>query len=127
MAKIKAYLVDVDGSNSRPVEISNTLKAYYRALNCDIVDICTRKIGGRPFDIICDDEGLFVDSPVISAIDGFGNTMLVGNLLVVKRSTDSTTRGLDDDEMAHVESMMRRVRTRMHPEGYMMLTGVEAE
>lgn len=122
--KIKAYLIDVAGGNSRVVEIENKLQDYYRELHCDLVDIQARKIGGKVFDIICDDEGLLKEDNKISAIDNLGAPMLVGNLLVVK-CKDGAEIGLDESDVEHVRECIQKLCTRNFPEGYEMLTQVE--
>ena len=80
---MKAYLIDTEAKEARVVEIddSNHLTEYYKHLNCYLIDITRRQVGGRYFDIIVDDEGLFADNPIVSAIDSQGEPALVGNLL----------------------------------------------
>lgn len=52
-------------------------------LGIETADIVTRKFKGYAFDILCDDEGLLVDKPIVSAVDKDGGVMLVGNLLLM--------------------------------------------
>lgn len=40
------------------------LQRYYSLLGCDLIDIVVVQIGGKSFDCICDDEGLFKDNRV---------------------------------------------------------------
>lgn len=89
--KIMGYLVDTEKKTSGKVEIVPNLETYYSLLNCDLIDIVTRKIGGRYYDIIVDDEGLFKSEPKISAQVEDGS-FLVGNLLVLG------TPDADDEE-----------------------------
>lgn len=122
--KIKAFLIDVIGGNSRVVEIENKLEDYYRELHCELIDIQSRKVGKKVFDIICDDEGLMKEDNKISAIDNLGAPMFVGNLLVVN-CKDGVETGLEDDEIEYVRDRVQKLCTRNFPEGYEMLTQVE--
>ena len=63
MAEITGVLVNPDEKTVKKVTIEKSLDSYYKTLDCSCIDIVTRKIGGRRFDIICDDEGLYKDDP----------------------------------------------------------------
>ena len=80
---MKAFLLDAENRQTRTVEVDDTdhLTEYYKLLNCEIVDITSRKIGGKYFDIVADDEGLMKENPIVSALDTEGQPALVGNLL----------------------------------------------
>ena len=60
---------------------ANSLEDYYRYLKCDCIDIPSRRVGTVYYDIICDDNGLLVEEPIVSAVDSNYKPMLVGNLL----------------------------------------------
>ena len=60
----------------------SNLDFMYRNIECDCIDIPRRKIGGKTFEIVCDDEGLLKINPRVSAIGKNKEVMLVGNLLV---------------------------------------------
>ena len=53
---MKMLLIDVKNREVRMLEAS-TLKEYYKLIGCDIIDIVQRKIAGKYYEIICDDEG----------------------------------------------------------------------
>lgn len=80
------------------IDIKGTLDEYYDLIECDCIDIVTRKVGDTYFDIICDDEGLLKDSPRVSAVDMHCNPMLVGNL-IFSHTDDGETVGITDDEI----------------------------
>lgn len=82
--KKRMLLIDVKNDRVSPVviESENALEQYYKLLDCDLIDITERKIGGKYYDIICDDEGLLKDNAIPSAIDKDQKPMLVGNLLI---------------------------------------------
>lgn len=61
---MKAIYLNVN-ENQMPevLDITDELETYYKLCQCTCIDIVTRKIGKTPYSIVCDDEGLFVDSP----------------------------------------------------------------
>ena len=78
---MKAFLIDVKNNEAKAVETDGGLDSLYKLTDCTCIDIAVRKIGGKWFDIVCDDEGLFRDDIKISAVNRDGEPMLVGNLL----------------------------------------------
>ena len=85
---MKMLLVDVKNREVRMLEAS-TLKEYYKLLDCDIIDIVQRKIAGKYYEIICDDEGLLVDAPILSAAwKTTKKPALFGNLLIAGEAID---------------------------------------
>lgn len=91
---LKAVLIDVYNEKVEIKDIEPELEEYYRLLDCTLVDIVTRKIGGKLFYIVCDEEGLYShgDDPRISALNSDYEPMLVGNLLVLGYSDDGEPR-----------------------------------
>lgn len=65
-------------------DIEKSLDGYYKEIGCDVIDIVSRKINGSWFDIIMDDEGLFKDPLVVTAVDPTGSPALVGTLIICK-------------------------------------------
>lgn len=122
---IKGVLIDVKNENCEAVEIGKSLNEYYRVLDCTTIDIVARRIGGRDFEIICDDEGLYSSDPQISAIDNLGQPQLVGNLFIVKFDGADDVTSLNDEEIEFIKSKVVRMRTRQHMRGYPILTEVE--
>lgn len=96
---MKGFLVNVNEKTAGAVEFEAGLDNYYRLLDCDCIDIVTRTVDGREFDIICDDEALLKDSPVPSAIGKHGQAVLFGNLLIVHHDEEGNTVGLSDDDV----------------------------
>lgn len=98
--RINGILIDVSSNPGKvkQVEIDNeNLNGFYDMLNCRCIDITTRKIGERRFDIVCDDEGLLKDEPVVSAVDKKKNPMLVGNLFICNHYKGDLTSLSKDD------------------------------
>ena len=120
--KKQMFLIDVKNDDISVVQ-ADGLEDYYKLIDCRCIDIVSRRIGDKVYDIICDDEGLYSENPRVSAVDSALEPMLVGNLLIA---------GLADEE-GHLTSLARadikHIITRVHtaktkdcPEGYPILT-----
>lgn len=123
---IKGILIDTVNGSAEVVEIDKDLDAYYRVLNCRCIDIARRTIGGRAFEIICDDEATLVENPMPSAISPFGSVMLYGNLFVVRFDGKDDVESLTDEEIAHVKRnlILYRLRTDKEQKTYTALANV---
>ena len=118
---MKALLLDTKKKEVRVVN-PHGLFDYYELLDCHLIEHATRKIGGKKFDIICDEEGTFVDDPLISAIDDFGRTMLVGNLLICGLPDgEGESSDLTDDDIEYIRRRIQPMDTRLHRD-LLMLT-----
>jgi len=115
---MKMYLVDVENEKIGAIDIEPELDEYYRVLCCDTIDVATRSVGGKYFDIICDDEGLLKDRPKISLVDKHGKAMLVGNLLFCHHDENGETVGLEESELAFLSRNTRWIYTGFYPDGY---------
>jgi hypothetical protein len=98
MEKITGFLIDVDSQEAKKVTVEKSLDGYYGILNCDCIDIVTRKIGGKRFAIVCDDEALLKSNPTPSAFDKDGYPMLFGNLFVTNNAGEDIASITDEDE-----------------------------
>jgi len=100
---VKSFLIAVNNGysqgNAREVEVEDDLQAFYNLLGCEWIDIVSRKIDGRWFEIVCDDEGLLKDSPKVSAVDRMNRPMLVGNLLFFHEDGEGNLVGISDDDV----------------------------
>lgn len=128
--QIRAYYIDPSTNTAEPRVIDADLQTYYRLLHCDCIDIVTRKIGtnrsSRVFDIICDDEGLLQDDPLISAIDNLGRGMLVGALLITGTAdAKGDLTDLTEKDVQFIRKRIVHLGTRRHPSGWNMLTQCE--
>ena len=105
---MRGYFVNVRDCEHGPVEASG-LEDYYRLIGCRCIDIAVRDVGGRPYNIVLDDEGLLVDSPVVSAYMG-NEPALAGNLIFF--GLDESTfdvASLSDDDVENIKNHMRPV------------------
>ena len=113
-------------NENKPPEILNittNLNTFYKLCQCSCIDIVRRYIYGIPFDIICDDEGLLVESPKISAIDGYYRPQLVGNLIICgKADEDGKLTDLQDFDIKYILPYIKHLYTEKHPDGYYILT-----
>ena len=108
---IKGVLLDTEKGTAKITSLCDDLDAYYAALHCDIIDIVTRKIGDKLFSIVCDDEALLKDRPIVSAVSGRRKPMLFGSLFVVSDDNeDGELVGLTDEDchyvFDHLESVL---------------------
>lgn len=72
------------GDNSFPTveTIKDDLDEFYKIIECNTIDIVSRKIGGIYYDIICDEEALLKDSPVVSVVSKDGSPLICGNIII---------------------------------------------
>lgn len=127
MKHIKAFYIDPETDTAEPRTVEDSLDTFYQLLHCRVIDIVTRRIGfgrgSRVFDIICDEEGALIEDPLISAIDDYGDAMLVGSLLIVGLADDEgELTDLTDADIKHIRKHVMPLSTRRHPEGWQMLT-----
>lgn len=102
---MKMYLINVEDKSAGFVDIPASLDSYYEHLNCRTIDICTRYIAGQPFDIVCDDEALLVENPIVSCCTPTGKPLLCGNLLICGTADeDGDLTELTDDDMALISN-----------------------
>lgn len=119
---MRTILIDVENEKAEVLDVDANLQTWYKHLNCNLIDMVTRKIGDRSYVIVCDDEGLLTEAPKISAVDEFGSAMLVGNLMIYREGKERDVAALTIDDCCYISKRVKMVRTRNFPEGYPMLT-----
>lgn len=118
---MKALLLDVMEGKVETVD-ADGVEEFYKLLHCTTIDIVQRIIGDRWYDIVCDDNGTFVEDPRISAVDSNGQIMLVGNLLICGLAdADGVLTSLSEEDIEHIKESIQKVKTVMHPEGLLMI------
>ena len=115
MARLLA--LDVIGGRGLYEIECRDLNDYYDALKCDCFDITQRKIGGRVYDIYCDDEGTYVKDPIPSAFNSEHKPVLVGNLIFAKHDKEGGVVGLTDDDIQHIAKCAQVAKVRIHGTG----------
>ena len=108
---ITGVLLDASRNTICKAVLDGTLDGYYNALECRCFDIVCRNISGRYFDIYCDDEGLFVEEPKVTAFSPDGEPMLVGNLFICLHDDEGNTVSLADEDIDRILRATRGVIT----------------
>ncbi|MBQ6223441.1 MAG: DUF3846 domain-containing protein [Solobacterium sp.] len=105
---LRTVLLDVKKRNVKVVEVDDELNEYYKMLGCDFIDIVSRSIGGKEFDVMVDDEGLLKNGCIVSArsVDPEINEVLVGNLMFFNSNDEGELVSLSDDD---IETIMRNI------------------
>ena len=117
------YLNVNENKTPEVLNIPDDLNTFYKLCQCTCIDIVTRRIGNVPYSIICDDEGLFVESPKISAVDNGYRPQLVGNLIICGMpNKDGELTKLTGVDAVHILSQIKHLYTQKHPDGYYILT-----
>ena len=115
---MKMLLLDVYNNDVKVVEV-NGLEDYYKYIGCEIIDIVRRKIGDITVEIVCDDEGTFVEHPKVSAIDIAGQPCLYGNLLVAGgKVIDGNLTDITDEEIEYIKQYLIEVKTAYYKEPF---------
>lgn len=106
----KMLLVDVKNREVKPVDC-NGLEDYYNLIGCRCIGIVRRKIGQQYFEIVVDDEGLFAEEPIVSAIDADFSQALVGNLLIAggEVTEDGELTDITEAEAGYITGMFKAV------------------
>lgn len=119
--KIKFILVDpfnhdINKSNGEVIEMEPELENYYKLLDCETIDITQRYIGGKPYDIIVDDEGLLKENK-ISCINPASylisdnyrqNDLLAGKVLITKYNEESGKNiSLNDEDIKNIQNRIQ--------------------
>lgn len=105
------YIGVYDDPHYGATTIPDEVEDLQAVIDCRCFDITRRKIGGTYFDIVCDDEGLFHESPVPSAVNAAGEVMLIGNLFIC-RHKGADLKSLTEDDMNLIAANMRLIVTR---------------
>ena len=99
-----ARLICLDVMKSKVEEVEcNELQDFYDAIGCDCFDIAHLKIGEKYFDCFVDDEGLFKENPIPSAISKEKEILLVGNIVFANHDSAGNTTSLSDDDIEMIK------------------------
>lgn len=106
---MKVIFLDVEKQAlPKVIEIEDNLDVFYELIGCRCVDIVERRIGHKYFSVICDDEGLFKDDVLVSAVDVQFHPMLVGNLIVANSDDEGNLTDLSDED---IKQIVRHTKT----------------
>lgn len=90
------------------VHYTDDLQTLYKMLGCSCIDIVTRKVEGKPFDFVVDDEGRMKDGNHIQAVSTGASEVLVGNILIAGLADENGD--LTDVSMTDLERIMPCLR-----------------
>lgn len=105
--------VEPEKPSVTPVSIDHDFRAIQKIIDVNCFDIVRAKIGGKYFDVYCDDEGLLKSDPILSAAtkDGYG---LFGNLFICQNDGRGNSKSLTPEEILHIT---KHVFLRLTPTG----------
>lgn len=96
MKKIKVLVIKPTSIEVR--DIKNNYINFKEAIDIESpIDCITRNIGGKDYDIWCDDEGLFKENLQAIAINTDWNETIVGNILIANSRNGKSTSLTDKD------------------------------
>lgn len=126
---ITGYVIDPANGTAYKKTIPDDLEAYYDLLDCKTIEIVSRAIGAgrhpKTFEIVCDEEGLFVEKPVVTAVNKQGEMMFVGALFVCRYGGDGELESLTDDDIDYLRSQIAVFRMPKTTDFYVGLTNVD--
>ena len=88
-------------------DVEDRLEVLRSEINCDLIDITSRKINGKYYDIVCDDEGFLKDAPIITAVTQDGRPQLVGGLVIVNYDGEGGLAGLDPEDVLRLSNAIQ--------------------
>lgn len=103
---------------------ANGLEDYYKLMEVDIIDIVTREIGGKFYDVICDDEGLLKENPIPTMFDDEKQPMIFGNIIIAGLADgEGNMTDLTDEDIVRICGSLAVVTVR--DEKYACLVNVK--
>lgn len=98
------------------IEIKDELDDFYKNLDCDMIELPMRKIDGKTFTIMCDEEGLLKDKPIAACISKkYSDDMIFGNVMFFNNDGMGDLESLTDDDIRRIKLHVNIVMDRNHP------------
>jgi len=114
---VRVFVIDVNTGTYYTDDIRDDIRIYYQILDCQIIDITELKIEDRTFDVICDDEGMYVKNGARpSIVDTKSNVKMVGSLIFCHGDDNGEEIGLNDGDAAILNKYMVKVVTEKQSE-----------
>lgn len=96
------------------IDEDSVLDDIYNAIGCRTIDVVRNiNIGGRRYDIVVDDEGLFKDEPKPAARCMDAEQVLYGNIIVLNADEkNGVWETLSDDDIENINQYIFGIRDR---------------
>lgn len=101
---MKVMLIDTEIMQPQVIETPGGLEEWQRLIGCRVIDIACRKIGGKYFDFIIDDEGLFRQGAKVTVLNAEQKAVLVGNLIICNFDSEGNETTLTDEDIRLIEN-----------------------
>lgn len=87
------------------VEIEDDFSSFYAILGCDTIDIVTKKIGGKYYNIIRDELGEFTSDVIFTLVDpNNSQDMISGTIIITGMADDSgNLTSLSKEDAKHIK------------------------
>lgn len=120
---MKVIYLDVENKKKpSEMDIEDNLDVFYALIGCKTIDIVTRCIGGKIYEVIIDDEGTFKKAPVISAVNVKGEAQMVGNLIITGLADeDGDLTSLTDEDVKNIKANIVPVVSKIHGEYHALI------
>lgn len=99
---IKGILVDVQSNRIKKIDLNyRGIDDLCKILNCEFVEVITRRIGSKTFSIYLDDSGALKEN-VPSAISLLYEEVLYGNLFICRHDHNGEIQSLSELERDYI-------------------------
>ena len=104
-SELKVFVAHVKNNIFAERIVKDDFKVYYQIIGCHSIDITLRRIGGKAFLVICDDEGLFDKNNQVSMADPTDkDNIIVGNVIITGLADrDGDLTSLTDEDIDLIE------------------------
>ena len=112
MKNIKVAIVKEQAMEVVFDTIKDDLDVFYSLIDCDTIDIVTRRIGGQEYDIICDDEALLREFPTITFLSLQGSEMSIYGGIIIAGVHDPDREdlaSLTEEDCENIRNHIMRV------------------
>lgn len=97
---MKVLLINTDKLQPEIIETEGGLPEWYRLIGCNFLCKVSWKIGGKYFDIIADDEGLYRNDIEATILNKDQEPLLFGNIVVCNHNNEGRKASLTDEEIS---------------------------
>lgn len=112
---MRALLLDAFNKDIRVIN-PDGLQDYYSLLNCSSVDVISKNISDKRFNLIFDNEAELLETHRPSAIDDCGQVVLFNNLIITgEGNLEGDFKDITDEEIEYVKKYIHTVRTSKYP------------